>query len=222
MISAIEYYNSTYNMSNLAAVPADTEDYHAVSEKILLKQKENETETTDSLTSAGKTEVVPGQRLKAHLNGEDKKVPYGHLAKDGVIEYNGVVFTCNERYHRLELGNVSNLSDCIVVALEDGGSLVVNRDNLGDLSKAIGMFSPEDVNRIMRAIHQDAKARQVLAEIEDEENSVGQETAAGEQAAAENEASDTVTEEGSITDRQTEAENLSVTQRKRREALERE
>ncbi len=221
MISAIGYYKSTYNVSNLAAVPADTEDYHAVSEKILLEQKEKETET-DSLASAGKTEVVPGQKLKAHLNGEDKKVPYGHLAKDGVIEYNGVVFACNERYNRLELGDVSNLNDCIVVALEGGGSLVVNRDNIGDLSKAIGMFSPEDVNRIMRAIHQDAKARQVLAEIEDEENSVGQETAAGEQAAVENEASDTVTEEGNITDRQTEAEDLSVTQRKRREALERE
>ena len=48
----------------------------------------------------------------------------------------------------------------------------MNRDNLGDLSRAIGMFSPEDVNRIMRAIAKDNKAKQMEAELEDEKSDV--------------------------------------------------
>ena len=47
-----------------------------------------------------------------------------------------------------------------------------NRDNIGDLAKAIGMFSPEDVNRIMRAIAQDAKLKQTQMQIEDESSGV--------------------------------------------------
>lgn len=100
------------------------------------------------------------------------KCPYQALAKDGIIEYNGVTFVCDYVRNRITLGDVSNKKDCITVALSEGGSLVVNRDNLSDLAKAIGMFSPEDVNRIMRAITLDNKVRQAQQELEDEENSV--------------------------------------------------
>lgn len=50
---------------------------------------------------------------------------------------------------------------------------MVNRDNIGDLARAIGMFSPEDVNRILRAIKLDGKIQQMKHEIEEMENGIG-------------------------------------------------
>lgn len=103
----------------------------------------------------------------------DKKAPYGHLAKDGVIAYNGVTFVCDYKHNALCLGDVSNPKNVIYVALADGGTLQVNRDNVDDLSKAIGMFSSEDVNRILRAISLDAQCQRKLVEIDEERNSIG-------------------------------------------------
>ena len=101
------------------------------------------------------------------------KVPYGHLAKDGVIEYNGVVFVCDERTNSICLGDMTDKSQVITVTLSGGGHLKVNRKNIGDLAKAVGMFSPEDLNLIMRAIAQDTKIQSVKKEIDDMENSIG-------------------------------------------------
>ena len=101
-------------------------------------------------------------------NRPDDGVPYSYLAKDGVINYKGVIFTCDTKRKALCLGNTSDMSKCIRVSLSGGGSLIVNRDNLGDLAKAIGMFSPEDVNLIMRAIAEDAKIQQMKQQIDDE------------------------------------------------------
>lgn len=101
------------------------------------------------------------------------KVPYGYLAKDGVITYKGVTFVCDEKTNSICLGDMSNEKNVLNIPLSGGGCLRVNRDNIGDLSKAIGMFSPEDVNRILRAIAQDAKIQSMQQEREDMENSVG-------------------------------------------------
>lgn len=95
-------------------------------------------------------------------------VPYSYLAKDGIIDYKGVIFTCDTKRRALCLGDTSNMKNCLNIPLSGGGSLIVNRDNLGDLAKAIGMFSPEDVNRIMRAIAEDAKIQQMKQQIDDE------------------------------------------------------
>lgn len=111
------------------------------------------------------------------------KVPYGHLAKDGVIIYNGVLFTCDEKTNSICLGDVTDKKQVINITLSGGGHLKVNRANLGQLSKAIGMFSPEDVNLIMRAIHQDTKVQSMQKEIEDMEAGVGEEIASGGDAA---------------------------------------
>lgn len=116
---------------------------------------------------------VKGSRSSVQVS-EEKKAPYSHLAKDGIINYNGVTFVCDNLRSQLCLGDVTNPEDCIRIPMAEGGSLVVNRDNLGDLSQAIGMFSPEDVNRIMRAIAQDTKCQQMQQEIEDEKNSIGE------------------------------------------------
>lgn len=103
------------------------------------------------------------------------KVPYGYLAKDGVIEYNGICFICDEKTNSICLGDMTDETKVLNIPLSGGGCLKVNRANLGDLSKAIGMFSPEDVNRILRAIAQDTKIQSMKNELEDMEASVGEE-----------------------------------------------
>lgn len=103
---------------------------------------------------------------------ENNGVPYGYLAKDGIIEYNGVVFVCDPEHNAIHLGDTSNPKNCIRIPLSKGGCLIVNRDNLGDLSKAIGMFSPEDVRRILEAIAQDAKVQQMQHEIDEETSGI--------------------------------------------------
>lgn len=100
-------------------------------------------------------------------------MPYGRLAKDGVIEYNGVVFVCDERTNSICLGDMTDEKNVLNIPLSGGGHLKVNRNSIGLLSKAAGMFSPEDLNLIMRAIAEDTKIQSVKKEIEDEEASIG-------------------------------------------------
>lgn len=116
-----------------------------------------------------KTPVTRGVQLNRHIEGKDK-VPYGEMAEDGVIEYNGVIFVCDYEHNRLTLGDTTNKEDCINIPLSGGGSLLVNRDNIDALSKAIGMFSPEDVRRILEALARDNKIQQMKKELDDMEN----------------------------------------------------
>lgn len=102
------------------------------------------------------------------------KAPYEHLAENGVITYNGVTFYCDTEKNQLCLGDVSNPNNCLIVSLENGGCLMVNHDRIGDLSKAITMFSPEDQKRIMYAINVYKKVKEVEQEIEEEDAKVGE------------------------------------------------
>ena len=120
---------------------------------------------------------------------ERPKVPYGHLAKDGVIEYNGVVFVCDEKTNSICLGDMTDEENVLNITLSGGGHLKVNRNSIGLLSKAAGMFSPKDLNLIMRAITEDAKIQSVKKEIEDEEASIGNRLRGDGGAQAEEEAS---------------------------------
>lgn len=107
-----------------------------------------------------------GSSLLARLSGE-KKAPYSYLADaSGTIVYKGVVFQCDDKKRQICLGDVSNPKNVINIPLSKGGCLRVNRDNIGDLAKAISMFSSEDIGRIMRAIAQDKKAQEVEWELE--------------------------------------------------------
>lgn len=127
-------------------------------------KKQNADKETANLSE---TQVQEEALLKKRQQ-ENNGVPYGYLAKDGIIEYNGVVFVCDPEHNAIHLGDTSNPKNCIRIPLSKGGCLVVNRDNLGDLAKAIGMFSPEDVRRILEAIAQDAKVQQMQHEIDEE------------------------------------------------------
>lgn len=109
---------------------------------------------------------------KTEIRPKEKKAPYSYLAENGIINYKGVVFVCDDERQQISLGDVSDPEKCISIPLEGGGRLVVNRENLGDLAKAIEMFSPEDVNRIMRAISIDAKCQAKLNEIEEEKSGI--------------------------------------------------
>ncbi|MCM1175185.1 MAG: hypothetical protein NC341_09060 [Blautia sp.] len=127
-----------------------------------------ERQNADKAKTEGRSESELQMQAVADTLPVDNGVPYYYLAKDGIIDYNGVVFVCDAEHKALCLGDTSDKSKCLSIPLSGGGSLIVNRDNLDSLAKAIGMFSPEDVNLIMRAIAEDAKIRQMKQQIDDE------------------------------------------------------
>lgn len=107
------------------------------------------------------------EKLLSKFSSEGK-APYSWLADEsGCITYNGVVFSCDNESRCINLGDMSNRDNVLSIPLSGGGTLNVNRDNLGDLARAIGMFSPEDVKRIMTAIATDAQCQRKLLEIEE-------------------------------------------------------
>ena len=147
--------------------------------------------------SALQERIVSAAMLKEMLTGRlggTLNVPYGYLAKDGIINYEGVIFVCDEIHNAICLGDMSNPEDVLNIPLEEGGCLKVNRDNIGELAKAISMFSPEDIRRIMQAIATDAKCEQMQQELDETVGSIsgrtstiskdsGYETATAEQIA---------------------------------------
>jgi hypothetical protein len=145
-------------------------------------KEEQEEEKEEYLQECYEQESIQRNIFMEKLNGTYKEsVPYGYLEQDGVITFNDVTFVCDEQSNSICLGDMSDSKNVLTIPLENGGSLKVNRDNIGDLSKAISMFSPEDVNRILRAIADDNKAQEELREIEDEEDSISKLTSDNEE-----------------------------------------
>ena len=131
---------------------------NAKSFDLLSLQGERKTDSTDRCSSFSKI-----------LGEKQQKCPYSHLAKDGLIEYNGVTFVCDYKTNSICLGDMSNPKNVLNISLPCGGNLKVNVDNFGDLSKAAGMFSPADLNAIMRAIAQYNHCTKKLNELDEEE-----------------------------------------------------
>lgn len=140
-------------------------------------EKTNDQEREDVIT-LNPDKIKDGNSLERAMPSENytklgimpttKKAPYGEFADDnGLITYNGVTFVCDYKRNLLCLGDVSNPDNCLTIPLKDGGCLRVNRNILDDLSKAIGMFSPEDVKRILDSIAADKKAKEKLMEKEE-------------------------------------------------------
>lgn len=119
-------------------------------------------------------QVQRGTLFSELMDPSAKKAPYSYLAKDGIVEYNGVTFVCDYKKNALCLGDVSNPKNVLNISLPSGGCLKVNKDNIGDLQRAAGMFSPEDLNAIMRAIAQYNHCTSKLNEIDEEEEEVAE------------------------------------------------
>ena len=105
---------------------------------------------------------------------DEPKAPYSTLEKNGLIKYNGVTFICDNENKALCLGDMTKTKNVLTISLSGGGYLKVNRNNLEGLAKAIGMFSPEDVNLILRAIAQDKKVKQTQNEIAEMGDKIGE------------------------------------------------
>ena len=142
------------------------------SKKVTSFSQLSEKDLDQMIEKAGEDKIVGRSEVRV----EEKKAPYSFLAKDdGVqktVSHNGVIFVCDDQNQSLNLGDVSNYENVIIIPLENGGCLKVNRDNLDQLAKAIDLFSPADVGRIMRAIATDTRIQQMKQEIEEQKNSV--------------------------------------------------
>ncbi len=94
--------------------------------------------------------------------------------KTGVAVHNGVPITFDFEHGVMTVGDMSAGNDIIHVGkLSNGYAFSFNRDNIGDISKILDLFSPEDVNKIMEAITTDNIAKSMEQEIEDEKAKVG-------------------------------------------------
>lgn len=180
---------------DMDALGAESQNYAAAAGNLLSERLGAEDEKKGNSAAGvngGELRDNRGEAVKIYeaiRNGEENpiknlravpQVPYGCLAKDGVIDYNGVVFVCDERSNSIWLGDMTDRDQVINITLSGGGHLKVNRENLGELSKAIGMFSPEDVNLILRAIHQDTKIQSMQKEMDDLEAGVGELISSGQ------------------------------------------
>lgn len=117
-------------------------------------------------------QVQNGTMFSEVMDTSTTKAPYSYLARDGIVEYNGVTFVCDYKKNALCLGDVSNPKNILNIPLPSGGCLKVNKDNIGDLQRAVGMFSPEDLNAIMRALSQYNHCTSKLNEIDEEEEKI--------------------------------------------------
>lgn len=172
--------NATYTVKEwdklLAKVDKNNEEVRLEQERrkeALEKEALEKKKGMNSLYLDMQSESTKRNYYLEKINGTYKTCPYDNLAQNGVISYNGVDFICDYEKNAICLGDMSSSKDVLTIPLENGGSLKVNRNNLGDLSKAISMFTPEDINRILRAIADDNRAQSAQKEIEDDENSIG-------------------------------------------------
>ena len=142
-------------------------------EKTHDKVKNQPDSQTEDVTTTERTKETAVHTPFDKFDGK-KHAPYYELADEsGIIEYKGTVFICDDEHGALCLGDMSDESNVLSIPLAGGGTLKVNRDNKAELARAIGMFKPEDVRRIMAALAQDNKVQEMENEIEDEKNSIG-------------------------------------------------
>lgn len=180
-INAGTYYNP---YEKLSVNNIDTKQAYDVESKDMA-----DSEYKPAKYSSAEDESEKLKAMNTFLNervNADKKAPYSQFADEyGIINYNGVCFVCDNENQALCLGDVSDPKNVLTIPLSGGGCLMVNRNSIGALSKAIGMFSPEDMGRIMRAIAQDNQCRRKQTEIETLEDSADGVEEAWKQAAHE-------------------------------------
>ncbi|TCL56943.1 hypothetical protein EDD76_110116 [Kineothrix alysoides] len=137
-----------------------------------------EGEAAESIARQMKDKLVNDKDKAQAIPEKGKGAPYSYLAdENGIVEYKGVIFRCDNEKRELCLGDMSNRKNVIRIPLSGGGCLMVNRDNIDQLGKAIDMFSPEDINNILRALKLDAKIQEMKKEMEEMEDGIGKSSA---------------------------------------------
>lgn len=156
-------------------IDRDIDAYKEELRERIRKQKGEGLELTENEALEEIENKAPrGSSLLARFS-KAKKAPYSFLADaSGQIVYKGVTFQCDDKKGQICLGDMNDVKNVINIPLARGGCLRVNRNNIGELARAISMFSPEDIGRIMRAIAQDNKAKEVEWEIEASKGEVGE------------------------------------------------
>lgn len=160
----------------IAKVDKNNEEVRKEQRKEAQEKEAQEEKTFGNTKFKSLMEVTDAKRnhFMEKMNGTYvPSFPYAAYADGNTITYNGVVFSCDSEKNAICLGDMSNRGDVLTIPLEGGGSLMVNRNAIGMLAGAMSMFSPEDANRIMRAIADDKKAQETQQEIEDDKNSLG-------------------------------------------------
>lgn len=155
---------------NIEAIREEQEQRKEKLEKEALEKKTGQTNFVSILEA---NDTKRNYFMEKVNNTYKPSFPYAAYADGDTITYNGVVFVCDSEKNAICLGDMSNRGNVLTIPLEGGGSLMVNRDSIGMLAGAMSMFSPEDANRIMRAIAEDKKAQETQKEIEDDKNSLG-------------------------------------------------
>lgn len=141
------------------------------------KQEKYVQELYEKMASVPAQEKVGASKVMERINGTNI-APYSYLAdENGEIHYKDATFVCDFENNRLCLGDVSDKKNVINVPLKHGGTLSFHTDNISDLTSAITMFCPEDINSILSAITTYEKTQKVQQEIADEINSVGEKLA---------------------------------------------
>lgn len=140
-------------ISNLNSIPTETTQ---------------EPRKANVATSSEDAAAVGTRKRFSEILKERSDMPYGYLAKDGLISHNGVTIVCDYKEKSLNIGDTSNRANTLTIPLSGGGVLKVNRDNFGDLAKCMDLFSPEDRERILRAIQTDTHIARKQNEMEEE------------------------------------------------------
>lgn len=113
---------------------------------------------------------VEVQETQQETQDKDEWFPYDNMSQDGLtITYHGVTFSCSKTDHTISLGDTSNPKNVIRIPLSKGGTLLVNKNNIADLGRAITMFSTEDIGIILRTIAEFQKAASLEYEMEEDE-----------------------------------------------------
>ena len=74
----------------------------------------------DSLSFQGERKAESSEKSSSFskiLGEKQQKCPYSHLAKDGLIEYNGVIFVCDYKRNSICLGDMSNPKNVLNISL---------------------------------------------------------------------------------------------------------